>query len=76
MNEFNLLGNKMFQPFSLDRASVRPDPRLLRSDLCAQLAPLDRYGLAGFSSALVDGVRALIGASRRTHDAEECCAHC
>ena len=66
----------MFQPFSLDRASERPDPRLLRSDLCAHLAPLDRYGLAGFSSALVDGIRTLIGASRRVHDAGGCCARC
>lgn len=66
----------MFQPFSLERASTRPEPQLLRSDLCAQLAPLNRYGLAGFSSALVDGVRALIGASRRAHDGQGCCAHC
>jgi hypothetical protein len=65
----------MFQPFSLERASTRPDPQLLRSDLCAQLAPLNRYGLAGFSSALVDGVRALIVASRRVHHAG-CCADC
>ena len=65
----------MFQPFSLDRTAVRPDPRLVRSDLCAQLAPLNRYGLAGFTSALVDGARALFGASRRTHHSEEC-AHC
>ena len=37
----------------------------VRSDLCAQIAPLDRYGLAGLSAALVDGLRALFGASRR-----------
>jgi len=33
---------------------------LLRNDLCAQLAPLNRYGLAGVSAALVDGVIALV----------------
>ena len=33
--------------------------RLTRDDLCAQLAPLDRYGLAELSSALVDGLLAL-----------------
>ncbi len=43
----------------------RPAAQVVRSDLCAQLAPLDRYGLAGFSAALVDGFRALFGASRR-----------
>ena len=33
--------------------------RLTRDDLWAQLAPLDRYGLAELSSALVDGLLAL-----------------
>jgi hypothetical protein len=33
--------------------------RFIRHDLCAQLAPLDRYGLADFASVLVDGVLAL-----------------
>jgi hypothetical protein len=33
--------------------------RLIRHDLCAGLAPLDRYGLADFASVLVDGVLAL-----------------
>jgi hypothetical protein len=33
--------------------------RLIRHDLCARLAPLDRYGPAGFASVLVDGVLAL-----------------
>jgi hypothetical protein len=33
--------------------------RLIRDDdLCAQLAPLDRYGLADFACVLVDGVLA------------------
>ena len=33
--------------------------RLKRADLCAQLAPLNRYGLNDLSSAIVDGLRAL-----------------
>jgi hypothetical protein len=33
--------------------------RLKIDDLHAQLAPLDRYGVAGLSSAMTDGVRAL-----------------
>ena len=49
--------------------------RLLRNDLCAHLAPLNRYGLAGFSSALVDGLRALLGAARSERDREGCGAH-
>jgi hypothetical protein len=36
-----------------------PQTRLVRHDLCAQLAPLDRYGLAEFSCGLVDGLLAL-----------------
>jgi hypothetical protein len=34
--------------------------QLTRDDLCAQLAPLERYGLAELSTALVDGLRALV----------------
>jgi hypothetical protein len=30
--------------------------RLTQDDLCARLAPLDRYGLAELGSALVDGL--------------------
>ncbi len=65
----------MIMPCNSDRAWVRPEARLLRNDLCAQLAPLNRYGLAGFSSALVDGLRALFGA-RRARASADCCAHC
>jgi len=39
-------------------------PAYTRSDLCAQLAPLNSYGLNGLSSALVDGLRALASLSR------------
>ncbi len=57
---------------------VRPT-RLLRSDLCAQLAPLNRYGPIGLSTALVEGLRALFGATRRVRAdeaGEVCRAHC
>jgi hypothetical protein len=37
---------------------------LIVNDLCAQLVPLNRYGLAGFGAVVADGARALIGASR------------
>jgi hypothetical protein len=66
----------MFIHFCFDGASVRRDQGLLRSDLCAQLAPLDRFGLAGFSSALVDSLRALFSAARSEREREDCCAHC
>ena len=33
--------------------------RFTRADLCAQVAPLNRYGLNGLSSAIVDGLWAL-----------------
>jgi hypothetical protein len=44
-----------------DTSQMYPHPqsRLIQHDLCAQLAPLDRYGLAEFSSALVVGLLAL-----------------
>jgi hypothetical protein len=34
--------------------------RLTRDDLCARLAPLDRYGLAELGSALVASVKELV----------------
>lgn len=43
---------------------VRPAAQVVRCDLCAQVTPLDRYGLPGFSAALVDGLRALFSVSR------------
>jgi hypothetical protein len=49
-----------------NRDSTRPAPVLARHDLDARLAPLDRYGLQGLSSALVLGLIALVGASRST----------
>jgi hypothetical protein len=43
---------------------ARPASPLIRHDLCAQIAPLDRYGLPGLGAALADGLMALVGASR------------
>ena len=37
---------------------------LVVNDLCAQLAPLNRYGLPGLGAAVADVLRVLIGASR------------
>lgn len=54
---------EMFMCRSQNR-DMRGVSSLALCDLDARLAPLDRYGLAGFSSALVDGLRALFGASR------------
>jgi hypothetical protein len=47
-----------------NRDTTRPASVLARRDLDARLAPLDRYGLGGLSSALVRGLIALVGASR------------
>jgi hypothetical protein len=40
-----------------------PDPsRVMREDLRAQIAPLDRYGLAGLATAIAVWLRTLAGA--------------
>lgn len=54
----------MFHPHHPCRGSAQRASPLIRGDLCAQLAPLNRYGLPGLSSALVDGLVALVSASR------------
>ena len=54
----------MFHPQNDCRANSSAASRLIRPDLCAQVAPLDRYGLAGFSTAVVDGLMAIAGRSR------------
>jgi hypothetical protein len=65
----------MCVPNDFDR--TRPVSRAARRDLCAQIVPLDRYGLPGLSAALVDGLRALFRATRRGRDAEGSgCVHC
>jgi hypothetical protein len=37
---------------------------LIVNDLCAQLAPLNRYGLPDLGAVVANGARALIGVSR------------
>ncbi len=46
------------------RGGARPASPLFVDDLCAQLAPLNRYGLNRVGAALVSALRALTGASR------------
>ncbi len=45
---------------NLRRGNAPLATRLRIDDLRAQLAPLDRYGVVGLSSAMTDGVRALV----------------
>ncbi len=45
---------------NLHRGNAPLAMRLRIDDLHAQLAPLDRYGVGGMSSAMTDGVRALV----------------
>lgn len=46
-------------------------PSYLRNDLCAQLAPLNLYGLAGLSAAVVDGLIALTRLRIAPHRSDE-----
>jgi hypothetical protein len=46
------------------RGGAESHSPLIVNDLCAQLAPLNRYGLPGLSAVVANGARALIGASR------------
>jgi hypothetical protein len=55
------LETNMLCQHNVDRSRERP---LIVNDLCAQLVPLNRYGLPGLGAVVVDGARALIGASR------------
>jgi hypothetical protein len=45
---------------NLHRGNAPLAMRLKIDDLYAHLAPLDRYGVGGLSSAMTDGVRALV----------------
>ncbi len=51
-------------PMSRSQNRDRMRSLLALDDLDARLAPLDRYGLVGFSFAIADGLRALMGISR------------
>ena len=54
----------MLRSHNMVRGGDRSVPPLIVNDLCAQLAPLNRYGLPALSAAVADGLRALMGASR------------
>jgi hypothetical protein len=72
-NSFALEAHMQCQ-HNVARSGARPRSALIVNDLCAQLAPLNRYGLPGFSHALVEGLRSLFGASRDASDAGGRCS--
>lgn len=53
----------MVCPHNRSRGAESHSP-LIVNDLCARLAPLNRYGLPGLGAVMANGARALIGASR------------
>ena len=59
---------------NLRRGNVPLAMRLKIDDLHAHLAPLDRYGLPGLSSALTDGVRALASGFKSALRGALCCS--
>jgi hypothetical protein len=58
------LETNALRPHNSVRGGERSVPPLIVDDLCAQLAPLNRYGLPRLSAAVADGLRALMDASR------------
>jgi hypothetical protein len=54
---------KMNCSYNINR--VGDSSPLIVNNLCAQLAPLNRYGLPGLGAVVADGARALIGVSRK-----------
>jgi hypothetical protein len=63
----------MLHPHDSNRGARAVSP-LIRNDLCAQIAPLDRYGLPGLGVALADGLLALVSASKTALCATVGCA--
>jgi hypothetical protein len=57
--ETNVLGSH-----DIVHGGERSVPPLIVNDLCAQLVPLNRYGLPVLSAAVADGLHALVGAAR------------
>ena len=49
---------------NIDRGGAGSISPLVVNDLCAQLVPLNRFGLPGLGAAVAEGLRVLIGASR------------
>jgi hypothetical protein len=54
----------MLRPQVSARGGARSASPLLVNDLCAQLAPLNRYGLTGLGAAIGSALRVLTDASR------------
>jgi hypothetical protein len=59
---------------NLYRGNAPLTMRLKIDDLHAQLAPLDRYGVAGLSSAMTDVFRALISGLKSALRGALCCS--
>jgi hypothetical protein len=59
---------------SQTRDCMRSPSMLALHDLDARLAPLDRYGLPGVSSAIVEGLRALFGVLMFAARLGRCCS--
>ena len=59
---------------SQTRDSMRSASMLALQDLDARLAPLDRYGLPGVSSAIVEGLHALFVVSMSAARLSRCCS--
>jgi hypothetical protein len=56
--------NKMLYCNTSLQADERIDSPFFAPDLCAQLAPLNRYGPTGLAAVVVSGLRALTDVSR------------
>jgi hypothetical protein len=54
----------MLRPQPSARGEERSVSPLFVNDLCAQLAPLNRYGPTGLGAAIASALRALTGATR------------
>ena len=53
----------MFRPDNPSRVAARSASPLIVDDLCAQVVSLNRYGLAGLGSAIVEALLALAAAA-------------
>ena len=60
--------------YNSDRSGQRSASPLIVNDLCAQLAPLNRYGLPSLGVAVAESLRALIAASRTAVGAVLACS--
>ena len=58
------LSTNMRRSHNLDRGGLQSASPLIVRDLCAQMAPLNRYGLPSLGVAVAEGVLGLLGAAR------------